>query len=278
VFHNECNKKLIDKCAKNNFLIAAHRGTVGGNILQNSFLSYKNALLHGADIVEMDVSMSVDGVFYAFHNGVEKVVFGIDKDIRKMHSSEIDKIFLYNELSLVTKKHLGKASDILPSLKDKCFINIDRSWFYWKEVLSFLGSLNMGDQIIVKSPVVDNLLKELEDSKANVMYMPIIKNKDEWEKVKTFDINVAAVELIFENTDSPLISKEFIEELKKESVLIWANAITLDDTIILSALLDDNTSIEKSFDEGWGQLIERGFNIIQTDWPALLRDYRNSRK
>ena len=26
-------------------------------------------------------------------------------------------------------------------------------------------------------------------------------------------------------------------------------------------------------DKGWGRLIELGADIIQTDWPSLLRDY-----
>ena len=27
------------------------------------------------------------------------------------------------------------------------------------------------------------------------------------------------------------------------------------------------------FDETWGKLIDLGFEIIQTDWPALLKGY-----
>ena len=36
-------------------MIAAHRGTSGANIIQNTIGAYENALLHGADILEMDV-------------------------------------------------------------------------------------------------------------------------------------------------------------------------------------------------------------------------------
>ena len=51
------------------------------------------------------------------------------------------------------------------------------------------------------------------------------------------------------------------------------NAITLNDEIILSGLLDDNNAIKIGFDETWGKLIDMGFEIIQTDWPALLKGY-----
>ena len=52
----------------------------------------------------------------------------------------------------------------------------------------------------------------------------------------------------------------------------------LDDNIVLSANIDDNLSINEGYDNGWGRLIEMGFDIIQTDWPALLYNYiRNQR-
>ena len=43
---NQSIRELVDK---NRILIAAHRGTCGGNVVQNTCLAYKNALLHGYD-------------------------------------------------------------------------------------------------------------------------------------------------------------------------------------------------------------------------------------
>ena len=51
------------------------------------------------------------------------------------------------------------------------------------------------------------------------------------------------------------------------------NSITLNDEIVLSGLLDDNNAIKIGFDETWGKLTDLGFEIIQTDWPALLKGY-----
>lgn len=45
-------------------MIAAHRGTSGANIIQNTIGAYENALLHGADILELDVIQTVDGDFF----------------------------------------------------------------------------------------------------------------------------------------------------------------------------------------------------------------------
>ena len=59
--------------------IAAHRGVNRANIPCNSLLAYKIALMQGADIVEIDVSKSKDGKFFAFHPGMEPVYLDCGK-------------------------------------------------------------------------------------------------------------------------------------------------------------------------------------------------------
>lgn len=53
-------------------LLAAHRGVAGGNIPCNTLVAYEIALRQGADIVELDVARSADGVLFVFHPGMER--------------------------------------------------------------------------------------------------------------------------------------------------------------------------------------------------------------
>ena len=254
-------------------LTAAHRGTCGGNVIQNTCLAYETAILHGADMIEVDVILSTDGYFYAYHDGQERLVLNIDKDPRKMTSSEIGQYPCYNQVGLVTDQYLEQLDLILERFKGRCFINIDRTWFFWEEIITYLNKSDLLDQIILKSPVEPKLLEMLQELGPTIMYMPIVKTIEDWEVVKAYDINLVAAELIFETLDSPLIKPEFIEALKEDNILTWVNAITLDDTIVLSALLDDNNAIANGYDETWGKLVELGFDIIQTDWPGLLTGF-----
>lgn len=267
------NQAIRNRIKSNKILIAAHRGTCGGNIVQNTYMSYKNALLHGADMIEVDAAMTTDGVFYAFHNGEEMLELGIDRDIRKMTSEEVDKLYTLNSVRLESKQKLERLENVLEKFRGKCLINIDRSWFYWKEIIELLDRMDMKDQILLKSGVEEELLEELEKSGTGIMYMPIMKKAEEWDVVEKYNINVAAAELIFTDFESSLLTEEFMGKLKTAGIVPWVNAITLDDKIILSGLLDDNNAIRKGFDETWGKLIELGFEIIQTDWPALLKEY-----
>ncbi|MBF6625644.1 glycerophosphodiester phosphodiesterase family protein [Aerococcaceae bacterium zg-BR9] len=251
-------------------LIAVHRGLNGGNILQNTLKAYLNAVRHGGDLIELDLVRSTDGIFFAFHDGQEKIVFQKDLDIRKLSSKEIRELTCYNSLGEPINQKIETLDEVLETVADYTFINIDRSWFYWDTLLEKLKQSKGIDKCLLKSPVSDELLMQLQDSQLEIMYMPIVKDIDDLEKVLSFEnINTVALELIFETLESPLLQKEVIDSLHEKGYLLWANALRLNDTTILAAELDDDAAIE---DDGktWLKLIDLGFDIIQTDWPAFL--------
>lgn len=267
---NDPLRRIIDT---KGVLIAAHRGTCGGNVIPNTTLSYENALLHGADMIEIDAAMTTDGVFYAFHNGTEPIVFGTDKDIREMTSKEAESYPLINCLGEKTASRVERLEPILERFRGRCLINIDRSWFYWEQILKLLDSMNMKNQLLIKSGVEEKFLSELAESGTDFMYMPILRKPSEWELLEKYPINVAAAELIFTDTDSALVGKDFMDMLREKGIVPWVNAVTLNDEVVLSGHLDDNRAISENFNEAWGRLIRMGFGIIQTDWPALLKGY-----
>ena len=271
------NRPILEAIERKKVLVAAHRGTCGGNIVWNTSLSYKNALLHGADMIEVDVSMTKDGVFFAFHNTEEEAEFGRKCDIREMTSKEVEEINVLNSIRNTSGQKVERLENVLPRFKGKCLINIDRSWFYWEKVISFLKSVKMDSQILLKSGVEEEYLRQLENSGSGLMYMPIVRTMEEWEQVRKYDINLAAAELLFKGTENPLADTGFIQDLREQGIVPWVNAITLNDKDVLSGGLDDNHAIADGFDKNWGKLIDMGFQIIQTDWPALLRNYIDQR-
>ena len=267
----------MDAIKEKGVLIAAHRGTCGANVVQNTCMSYKNALLHGADMIEVDAFMTTDGDFFAFHNGEENLEFGFNGDIRTMSTEEVKQLRCLNSLRRLCIQRLERLEDVLETFRGKCLINIDRTWFYWKEVITLLDKMNMNDQILLKSAVDETFLTELEEADTGIMYMPIMYKAEELEILKKYNINVAAAELIVPDLDCELIKPEFMEELKKLGIPTWVNAITLNDDSVLSAGYDDNKAIRDGFEESWGKLVDMGFDIIQTDWPALVKNFREQR-
>lgn len=274
------NEPLLKKLKEKEILIASHRGACGGSVCQNNRLSYKTALLFGADMIEMDVIQSKDGAFYAFHNGTEAINFGFDKDIREMSSEEIDTLRYRNWLNLSTDVQVAKMEDILDEFEEQCLINIDRAWFYWADVIQVLSKRKNMQSILLKSAPEPEFLQTLEDSGSELMYMPIVKSVEDWERVKEYNINVAAVEVIFDSLEHPLVAPELFKEWEELGILPWVNVISLGDEpcFNLSSYLDDNHAIENGFDENWGRLMRMGFKILQTDWPGLVSMYLEERK
>lgn len=254
-------------------LVAAHRGTGGGNIVQNTIGAYRNALMHGADMVEIDAAMTTDGVFYCFHDGQEPQILGVKENIRTMTSKEVEALPLINSLNHAINKHVNRVDDALEALRGKCLINIDRAWFYWKEIIQLLVRHDMADQIVLKSPVKPALLQTLVDSHSNLMYMPITYSQEDIAVVASYDVNFAAAELIFEEENNTLVSPDSMARLHEDGLLLWVNAITLHDKVRLCAQFDDDHAVMEGPDNSWGWLIRRGFDILQTDWPAPLRAY-----
>jgi glycerophosphoryl diester phosphodiesterase len=259
-------------------LIAAHRGTSGGSIIFNTIPAYENALRHKADILELDAAMTTDGVFYAFHDGTEPLLLGSGRNIRTMTSSYVDELYLRNPSLTLTSEHPNRLEDVFNYLRGRCLINLDRSWFYWREILAFIKKMGMEDQIIIKSPVKEEYLSILEKENPGLAYMPILRSAEEEEQVRKYRINYCMAELIFEDTDNPLIEDSNIADMHDRGLLLWGNVITLDEYHILSGGKDDSNAITKTPGENWGWCIDKGFDVLQTDWPLLLRDYLMSRQ
>lgn len=269
----ETRDEIFRTIVKNKILIAGHQGTCGGYIVPNTIPAFENALKHGCDIIEVDAVMSTDGDFFAFHNGKEKVKLGVDQDIRTMSSREIASFQCYNSSGTQINQKVDRLDDVLEHFKGRCLINIDRSWFYWEEIIRCIERHHMPDQIILKSRVDHQLLEVLQAHEVEFMYMPIISTPAQIEAVLKYKLNMIGLELIFTDLDSPLIQEESMRSYHAKQLLTWVNAITLDDDQVLSAMLDDFRAITVSEQDTWGKLIEMGFDVLQTDWPLLLKKF-----
>lgn len=273
---NSINNLLNQKLKEKGILIAVHRGSPGGNIIENTIPAYKAAIQQNGDILEIDVIKSTDGAFFTFHDGQEKRLLNENDNIKTMSSTKIEGLTYLNAIGHKTSYKVERLEDVLEVFKGDVLINIDRAWDVWPELLPKLDQHDMVNQIILKGPVVKEQLEILNSYKTKYMFMPIIHSLNEIDIVLGYqNINLIGMELIADSEQHPLFQDEVISLIKNNNLFVWANAINLDDDIILFANFDDNTSIIHNPDLGWGRLFDKKVDIIQTDWPAILTDYRN---
>ena len=260
-------------------LLAAHRGVCGANIPCNTLAAYAIALPQGADIIELDVSKSLDGELFAFHPGMEPVYLKCGKMISEMTAKEVREVPLLNQDEVPTHYRVPTLEEALAFLKDKAYINVDKFWTDVEGITACIRRAGVERQAIVKTYLEEDALREVEKFAPDLMFMPMVRHKDEsTEMLLKRNINLIGNEVLFDRETDEVISDAYIAEMHRKGLLIWANAIVYNEKDVISAGHTDDVSLTEDPDLGWGWLIRKKVDIIQTDWPLMLKQYIDSRK
>lgn len=260
-------------------LLAAYRGVCGANIPCNTLAAYAIALQQGADIIELDVSKSLDGELFAFHPGMEPVYLKCGKMISEMTAKEVREVPLLNQDEVPTHYRVPTLEEALAFLKDKAYINVDKFWTDVEGITACIRRAGVERQAIVKTYLEEDALREVEKFAPDLMFMPMVRHKDEsTEMLLKRNINLIGNEVLFDRETDEVISDAYIAEMHRKGLLIWANAIVYNEKDVISAGHTDDVSLTEDPDLGWGWLIRKKVDIIQTDWPLMLKQYIDSRK
>ena len=274
------NALLNAKFDEHRVLIAAHRGSWVGNIIQNTVGAYRAALLMGADVVESDASMTADGVVYSFHDGAEHEVYDIRENIKTLDSQTIDGMHPLNALRQPCSRGINRLEEVLEARNDGTLINIDRSWFWFEPVLDILDRYpHAVRQCIIKAPLkARHVLEKLDAHPVKYMFMPICYTFDDIRAAMAYeDLNMVGAEIIAIHPQDELYGPEASRLLHENNMFSWVNTLVISDLYERASLyggLDDDISILDDPQKGWGRLIDMGVDVLQTDWPAILRDFR----
>ena len=260
--------------AKEHRLIVAHRGTCGGNIPCNTLPAYEIALKQGADMIETDISRTADGHLVVFHPTMEPYHLFCNRKIPSMTLDEVRTLRYSNFDNEPTQFGLLEFDDLLETFKDRCYINIDKFWGCPEDIYRTIERHGMKEQVLVKSPMSDSVLTVLEELAPDLPFMPVVKEEHPFhEQLMKKNIRYVGVEVLFKKDDSHLASPEFIESMHKDGKLVWVNSIIYNYKKQLSGGHSDDSALCESMEYGWGWLGDRGFDLIQTDWPLMLINF-----
>ena len=261
--------------ARQKTLLVAHRGISGGNIPCNTIAAFDAALADGADMIELDVSRSLDGTLYVFHGGCERAHLGLCRPLTDLTDAEI-RVLRYLNCDLgVTEHPVYTFDDVLEHLKGRCYINCDKFWEHPREISDRIRAHGMMEQILVKTGPQKELFDVIEQYAPDVQYMVIVRENAEeiHRELLRRNINYMGQELLFTSEDSPLCAPSYLERLRNDRILSWCNTIVYNYRAVLSAGHNDDTALCGDPETGWGWVARRGFDFIQTDWPLMLREY-----
>jgi len=264
----------INEAVKEKLFVVAHRGVAGGNIPCNTISAYEIALKQGADMIEIDLNTTADGHLVIFHPGMEPAHLCSAEKIPECTIEEVKKFRFVNSDNVPTQFGVETFDDVLEHFKGRCFINVDKFWNNPVQIYGAIKRHNMQEQILVKSSFSENVLTVLEELAPELAFMPIVnRSHPHHEDIKSRNINYVGAEVLFRSDDDEVCSPEFIDMMHRDDKIVWANSIIYNVRDQISAGHSDDTALTEDMEKGWGWLVNRGFDIIQTDWPLMLINF-----
>ena len=296
-------RAALDGRDRNYVFVTMHRGD-WRHAPENSVDAIKGAIAMGADIVELDVALTKDGEYVLLHDGaLDRVSNGKGKS-KDLTLAEIRKFRLKGvDGKSVTDYEILTLKEALALTKGKILVNLDKFPRDPQGIAEYVRSLGMEKEVILKGIFMpDALKKKMKNQWAGIedgtfYYMPIIwLNKADSSAAKagvsakkTAETAKKSVEM-FEAwqaqkrmpgayelcipKEKPVEVLERLKAMQKDGgPRIWIN--TLWDS--LCAGHTDERGFGGDPDGSWGWALDQGATMIQTDRPAELLKYLESK-
>lgn len=257
--------------------IASHRGNFTAGILENTTLAFLCAIGQGADMVEMDLTLTKDGRIVGHHDETMFRLFRKPGRISDYTLEELMQMELFNYLGEPCADTLETFDEILKALRDKTILVLDKCWDCWDAVYELLKGERLVNQAVFKFYPEDEKAFAWAAAHADCIFVPMLRDTgylDEIFRLKQ-QASLPALEILPEKESDLIFQKEVIEHIHKKRIKIWCNSLSLSRNSVFGAGFDDLKSLRFGGDEGWGRLISQGTDIIQTDFPYELRRYLN---
>lgn len=260
-------------------LVVAHRGVAGGNIPCNSLPAFEAALRQGADILETDLALSGDGQLLIFHPKKEKAHLNKDIHLNEMTMEQIRELRFVNIDNDPTAYGILTLDEFLERFKNRCLINLDHGWDDdMGLMIDAVRRHAMEEQVLIKAPAKLKYAQIMEELAPDMMFMPIYKEEDTMtELLEQMNVNFVGAELVFAREDSVFASEAYIRSHQDKGRLLWVNPILYYYKSQLTGGHNDDIAVTSDPEFGWGWLVDKGFDILQTDWPMPLRHFLDNR-
>ncbi len=252
--------------------VIAHRGD-WRNEPENSLPAIKSCIGMGVDMVEIDLKRTKDGHLVLMHDWtIDRTSTGKGKP-EEYDLSELSQFRLKSGVGHATMYSIPTLDEVLPLIKGKIMVNIDKGYDYFAQVYELLQKAKITSQVVIKTRLPYSKVKEENgDILTKVKFMPIINIDEEGatEFIQSYLSNMSpyAFECDFKIATPQVLS--ILKLLREKKQRIWINSLWPE----LCGGHDDERAVglgEK--EESWGWIIRQGASFIQTDRPALLIEF-----
>lgn len=252
--------------------VVAHRG-IWREFPENSIEGIHRCIEIGVDMVELDVAMTKDSVLILMHdNTLDRTTTGSGK-VSDYTYEEIKEFNLKDFKGGVTDFKVPTFAKSMIVAKDKIEVFIDKGYPYLREANNLLIKTNTQGQAYFLGFVGASTLKrDYLGISDQIEYMPLVTASDSLDAfLNSFkDIGTKYFLFSFDTTEKKLMNR--IDELPFGAIAMATTQVDY-----YCGGYSDSLSLNNP-DEGWGQLVDKGFTAICTDYPKELLIYLRQRK
>ena len=253
------------------------------NFPENSLEAIESAIKMGVDIVELDIHRTADGELVVCHDRtINRTTNGKGK-ISELTLDYIKSRYLRAGHGATTRYKMPTLAEALDLCKGRVLINLDKGINYYDQVMEMLKKRNMVDQVIIKSGKSAATMKEFfSKHNNNMLYMPIINYTEKhWAKHEVLfneylstDLPFVAFEMCWNGTLPN--EKKVFKKVVKSGKKLWINTLWGSLCGGRENGYDDDAAVGNE-DKIYGKILSYGASMIQTDRPAMLINYLESK-
>jgi hypothetical protein len=256
-------RDLLDHGHQAKILTAAHRAQ-WRVAPENSIPAIVAAFEDGAEIVELDVQLTADGVPVLMHDTtVDRTTDGTGR-VDSLTLAQIERLRLKQGLggsqAALTDERVPTLEDAMRLAKHRGLVNLDKGWPFREEIWDVLVETGTVHNGIYKSDAPVAEVQAFRSTHQGAVYMHIVTDTNMAAVDQFGDDQPVAYEVNFDSTADAVARRPFLDRIAAKS-RVWSNTMWNG----LSERMTDEASLIDPL-RGWEALV-RGYRttVFQTD-------------
>jgi len=274
--HVEFLQQELDRPVSGYVMVVAHRGD-WYNAPENSMLAVKKAVELGADVVEVDVQKTKDGVLILMHDKtVDRTTNGFGP-VSDYSLKNIRQLRLKTREGQLTKNKVPTLEEVLDYSKDKVLVNIDKADPHFEEVGQVLKRTATQGIAVIKSGLSIETLEPMMHHVQESAFAVSIAVDKRTDHVVLIEDYIAAFQpkmmlVNFQTEKSPVLNR--YNYLQSKGVKLWMAPCSP----AYCAGRHDDRAISGDPEGSWGWLLDQGATMLLTDHPKALIAYLEKKR
>ena len=266
--------KNLEDSQNKEIIVVAHRGD-WRHAPENSIQAIKNCIRMGVDMVEIDVRETKDGQLVLMHDEtIDRTTTG-QGPVSDWTLDSLKTLRLVDGLNVPTDHQIPTLEEALVIAKDKILINLDKSYHIFDKCFAIAEKTGTLGQIVIKGKKSrSEVEKEFGQYLDQVYFMPILNLPNPKADSVIADYLENRVPIAFEFTvpSDTISTLALFDDIRAAGAGVWVNSLWSHHC----AGNDDRKAALDPTTYDW--FVAKGVDMIQTDRPALLLEYLQSKE